>query len=47
MNRTRSHWRKATKGYLVDQLSKHGWKWSKTPDEKCETFETRIGTNYD
>ena len=34
MNRTRSHWRKATKGYLVDQLSKHGWKWSKTPVEK-------------
>ena len=27
MNRTRSHWRKATKVYLVDQLFKHGWKW--------------------
>ena len=26
MNRTRTHWGKANKGYLVDQLSKHGWK---------------------
>ena len=34
MNRTRTHWRQANRGYLVDQLSKHGWKWPKTPDGK-------------
>ena len=34
MNRTRTHWRQATRGYLVDQLSKHGWKWPKSPDGK-------------
>ena len=32
MNRTRTHWRKAHRGYLVDQLSKHGWRWPKTPE---------------
>ena len=25
-NRTRTHWRKTKRVYLVDQLSKHGWK---------------------
>ena len=34
MSRSRTHWRKANRGYLVDQLSKHGWKWPKTPDGK-------------
>ena len=34
MNRTRTHWRTAKRGYLVHQLSKHGWKWPKTPDVK-------------
>jgi len=34
MNRTRTHWRKANRQYLVDQLSKHGWRWPKTPDGK-------------
>ena len=34
MNRTRTHWRKAHRGYLVYQLSKHGWKWPKTPEGK-------------
>ena len=34
MSRSRTHWRKAHRGYLVDQLSKHGWKWPKTPDGK-------------
>ena len=34
MNRTRSHWRKTHRGYLVYQLSKHGWKWPKTPKGK-------------
>ena len=34
MSRSRTHWRQATRGYLVDQLSKHGWKWPKTPDGK-------------
>jgi len=34
MNRTRTHWRQATRGYLVDQLSKHGWKWPKSSDGK-------------
>ena len=37
MNRTRTHWRKATKGYLVDQLGKHGWKGSKTTRTKYKT----------
>ena len=37
-NRTKTHWRKATKGYLVDQLSKRGWKWPKTPDGKMKNF---------
>ena len=48
MNRTRAHWRKASRQYLVDQLSKHGWRWPKTPEgKKHKTFETRIGPNYD
>ena len=34
MNRTRTHWRKATRQYLVDQLPKHGWRWPKTPEGK-------------
>ena len=34
MSRSRTHWRKAYRGYLVDQLSKHGWKWPKSPDGK-------------
>ena len=34
MNRTKTHWRKASRQYLVDQLPKHGWKWPKTPDGK-------------
>ena len=25
-NRTRTHWRKTKRGYIMDQLSKHGWK---------------------
>ena len=29
-NRTRTHWRKARRGYLVDQWAKHGWRWPKT-----------------
>ena len=29
-NRTKTHWRKAKRGYSVDQLFEHGWKWSKT-----------------
>ena len=34
MSRSRTHWRKAYRGYLVDQLSKHGWKWPKTAEGK-------------
>ena len=34
MNRTRTQWRKASRQYLVDQLSKHNWKWPKTSDGK-------------
>ena len=34
MNRSRTHWRKAHRGYLVDQLSKHGWGWPKTAEGK-------------
>ena len=29
-NRTRTHWRKAKRVYLVDQLAKHGWRWPRT-----------------
>ena len=29
-NRTRIHWRKATKIYLIDQFAKHGWEWPTT-----------------
>ena len=32
MNRTRTHWRKAPRQYLVDQLAKHGWRWPRTSD---------------
>ena len=31
-NRTRTHWRKAKRLYLVGQLAKHGWRWPKTRD---------------
>ena len=37
-NRTRTHWRKATRQYLVDRLSKHGWKWPATPDGKMQNL---------
>ena len=30
-SRPKTHWRRATRQYLVDQLSEHCWKWSKTP----------------
>ena len=38
MNRTRTHWRKAARQYLVDQLSKHAWGWPKTPEGKKHNF---------
>ena len=38
MNRTRTHWRKTTRQYLVDQLSKHDWRWPKTPYGKIQNF---------
>ena len=38
MNRSRTHWRKAHRGYLVDQLSKHGWRWPKTAEGKTQNF---------
>lgn len=28
-SRSKSHWKSQTRGYLVDQLSKRGWKWPK------------------
>ena len=28
---SKTHWRKTTRQHLADQLSKHGWKWPKTP----------------
>ena len=31
-NKTKTHWRKAKRGYLVDQLSKHGWRLPRTRD---------------
>ena len=34
MSRSGTHWRKAYRGYLVDQLSKYGWKWPKTAEGK-------------
>ena len=30
-DRTRTHWRKAPRQYLVDQLAKRGWRWP-TPE---------------
>ena len=47
MNRTRTHWRKAPRQYLVDQLAKHGWRWPKTPDGKIQNLHKIIGPNYD
>ena len=39
MNRSRTHWGKAHRGYLVDQLSKHGWRWPITAEgEKTQNF---------
>ena len=47
-NKTKTYWRTATRDYLVDQLSKHGWKWSKnTRGETYKNYPKRIGTNYD
>ena len=34
MNRTKTYWRQVNRQYLVDQLSKHGWRWPKTPEGK-------------
>ena len=33
-NRTRTHWRKAPRQYLVDQLAKRAWRWPTTPEGK-------------
>ena len=30
MNRTRTHWRRATNELSVDQLAKHGWEYTGT-----------------
>ena len=47
-NRTRTHWRKTTRGYLVDQLAKHGWRWPRTQSgQNTKSTQKRIGTNYD
>ena len=47
-NQTRTHWRKAKRVYLVDQLSKHGWRWpTKKQMDKYKAFTPRIGPNYD
>ena len=35
-NITRTHWRKAKRIYLVDQLFKHGWRWPKPPVGKIQ-----------
>ena len=40
-NRTKTHWRKATKGYLVDQSSEHGWKLQKTQNGKMQKFHKK------
>ena len=40
-NRTRTHWRKAKRGYSVDQLAKHGWRWPKTPDGKMQNLHIK------
>ena len=34
MNRTVTHGRKASRQCFVDKLSKHGWRWPKTPNGK-------------
>ena len=48
MNRTRTHWSKAPKGFLVDQLAKHGWKWPRDKEGRnAKLTQTRVGTNYD
>ena len=47
MNRTKTLWRNAKRIYLVDQLSKHGWKLPKTLWNKYKDFTKRIGPNYD
>ena len=41
MNRTKTHWRNAKRGYLVYQLFKHGWKWPKTQDGKMQRFHKK------
>ena len=41
-NRTKTHWRKAAKGYLVYQLSKHGWKWQKTQSKNTKVSQTEL-----
>ena len=40
-NRTRTHWRKAKRGYIMYKLSKHGWKWPKTSDGKMQNFHKK------
>ena len=47
-NRTGTHWRKAKRIYLVDQLSKNGWRQPTTPDGKMQNLRKQsIGTNCD
>ena len=45
-NRTKTHRRKSNKGYLVDQLSKHG-NCQKHQMKKHKDFTIRFGPNYD
>ena len=43
MNRTGTHWGKASRQYLVDQLPEHGWNLPKTPDEtNAKLFEPEL-----
>ena len=47
-NRTRTHWRRATKGYLVYKLAEHGWKYPKTQSgQNAKLTQKRIGTHLD
>ena len=40
-NRTRTHWRRATKGYLVDQFAKDGWNTQKPKADKMQNVHKK------
>ena len=45
-SKSKAHWNKKNKGYVVDQLYKRNWKWPRHPNGKKPTPFTRFKKNH-